>query len=74
MIGEVKVRKNAEWTRCPAPALPNGVADFDCNGNTCVAQCETGKIPLGAMKIRCKESKKKGLFWNKVSFTTSKIG
>ena len=67
VIGDSKVRKNAEWTRCPEPTLPNGVANFDCSGNTCVAQCEAGKIPLGAMKIRCKESKKKGLFWNKVS-------
>ena len=67
VIGDAKVRKNADWNRCPEPTLPNGVANFDCSGNTCVAQCEAGKISLGAMKIKCKESKKKGLFWNKVS-------
>ena len=68
--GDAEVRKNADWTRCPEPSLPNGVADFNCSGDTCIAQCEKGKMPLGAMKIRCKETKKKGLYWNKVSFIT----
>ena len=67
VIADGKVRLNADHTRCPTLSLPNGVESFDCSGTFCVAVCETGKVPVGPMKIRCKESKKKGLFWNKVS-------
>ena len=66
VIADEKVRLNADHTRCPTLSLPTGVESFDCSGTFCVAVCETGKVPVGPMKIRCKESKKKGLFWNKV--------
>ena len=67
VIADVKVRLNADHSRCPPLSTPNGVEGFDCSGTFCIAKCEAGKVPVGPMKIRCKESKKKGLFWNKVS-------
>ena len=62
-----KVRLNADHSLCPAAPLPNGAEKFQCSGSFCVAICEANKVPVGPMKIRCKQSKKKGLFWNKVS-------
>ena len=61
-----KVRKAADASRCPTLELPEGVGDVECDGSMCVAVCEEGKLPIGQMKVKCKESRKKGLFWNKV--------
>ena len=61
-----KVRKAADASRCPTLELPEGVQDVECEGSLCQGVCEEGKQPIGQMKVKCKESKKKGLFWNKV--------
>ena len=61
-----KVRKAADASRCPTLELPEGVGDVECEGSMCVGVCEEGKQPIGQMKVKCKESRKKGLFWNKV--------
>ena len=53
--------------------LPEGVGDVECDGSMCVGVCEEGKQPIGQMKVKCKESRKKGLFWNKVCRLTKPL-
>ena len=62
------MRLDADFHKCHDlyEFLPNGVSGVDCEGSQCIGICEIGTVSVGPMKIKCKESKNRGLFWNKV--------
>ena len=63
----VGVKQSADYELCPALTLPDGGANYECNGATCMVVCEQGKIALGKRRIKCRWTRKKGFFWKTVS-------
>ena len=69
----VGVRAAADYALCPTLELPTGVASLACDGATCMAVCETGKLSTGRRRTKCRFKSKRGFFWKRVSHNDSYI-
>ena len=59
------VKAAASWELCPDLQLPEGVASLRCDGATCMAVCEIGKISIGRRRTKCRFKRTKGFFWGR---------
>ena len=62
----IGIRAAADHSLCPALTLPTGVQSLACDGATCMAVCEEGKVSSGQRRTKCRFKPKSGFFWKKV--------
>ena len=61
----IGVKSAADYSLCPELTLPSGVQSLECEGATCMAVCEPGKMSMGRRRTKCRFKRKKGFFWGR---------
>ena len=61
----IGVKAAASWSLCPDLQLPDGVESLRCDGATCMAVCEVGKVSMGRRRTKCRFKRTKGFFWGR---------
>ena len=61
----VDVKAAADHSLCPELTLPAGVQSLECDGATCMAVCEPGKMSMGRRRTKCRFKRSKGFFWGR---------
>ena len=61
----IDIKAAADHSLCPELTLPAGVQSLECDGATCMAVCEPGKMSMGRRRTKCRFKRSKGFFWGR---------